>query len=174
MTKFRPSDQIFFRLNSFTISFVSIIHFLSKYLTQKLTVDKNLVTYWLTGFYQDSDTDEDDIAVDISAASQEGNEEIEGAISRWSGEESEDDDDGNGDGSSASEADGSEEDEDEPGSNEGYENEDNSGEDTESTEGGEDDGPAPPSKRKRLSRVYFFIKDKKYILFIYVCRPHFM
>ena len=43
----------------------------------------------------------------------------------------------------------------ERGSNEGYENEGNSGEDTESTESGEDDGPAPPSTRKRLSRVYF-------------------
>ena len=41
------------------------------------------------------------------------------------------------------------EDEDERWSSAGYESEDNSGEDR------EDQEPAPPSKRKRLSRVYF-------------------
>ena len=97
-------------------------------------------------FYQDSDTDEDDIAVDISAAPQEANDGIEGTIVRRSGEEFEDDDDVD---HAGNEEDEHEEDEDEHGCNEGYESEDDSGEDT------EDQGPAPPSKRKRLSRVYF-------------------
>ena len=104
-------------------------------------------------FYQDSDTDEDDIAVDISAAPQEANDGIEGTIVRRSGEESdsEDDDDVDhtGNEEDGHEEDDHEEDEDEHGCNEGYESEDDSGEDT------EDQGPAPPSKRKRVSRVYF-------------------
>ena len=97
-------------------------------------------------FYQDSDTDEDDIAVDISAAPQEANDGIEGTVVRRSGEESEDDDDVD---HAGNEEDEHEEDEDDHECNEGYESEDDSGEDI------EDQGPAPPSKRKRLSRVYF-------------------
>ena len=71
--------------------------------------------------------------------------ELKETIVRRSGEESEDDDD--------VDHVGNEEDEDEHGCNEGYESEDDSGEDT------EDQGPAPPSKRTRLSRVYFSVRE---------------